>query len=71
MMEARPIELEKCAVCGLEYDKELMLARFTGRARYVCPECDRRGSKQVKASHREWRKTAKGKAVIEHCEKNK
>ena len=71
MKSSEPIELEKCAVCGREYDKELMLERFTGRVRYICPECDRRGNKQVKASRGEWRKTAKGKAIIELCERNK
>ena len=71
MMEARPIELEKCAVCGREYGKASMSERFTGRVKYICPECEKRGNSQVKASHAEWRKTSKGKAVIALCEKNK
>lgn len=71
MKNSETIELEKCVVCGREYEKASMSERFTGRVKYICPECEKRGNRQVKASHAEWRKTSKGKAVIALCEKNK
>lgn len=71
MKNLRPIEIEKCAVCGEEFDRLIMHEVFTGRVQYICPACKSRGSSQVKARRKEWRKTAKGKAIIELCEKNK
>lgn len=67
----RPIEIETCAVCGKEYDKLTMHEVFTGRIQYICPYCEHRGQSQVKARRKEWRRSAKGKAIIERCEKNK
>lgn len=67
----RPIEIEICAVCGKEFDKLTMREVFTGRVKYICPECERRGDRQVKARKDEQRRSAKGKAIIELCEKYK
>lgn len=71
MKIVRPIEIEKCALCGEEFDKLKMHEVFTGRVKYICPECKCRGDSQVDARQKDWRKTARGKAIIEHCEKNK
>ena len=45
----RPIHLEKCALCGKEYDKLTMYEVFTGRTRYICRECKMRGNKEMDA----------------------
>ena len=67
----RPIEIEKCAICGEEFDKLIMHEVFTGRVQYICPECKRLGDKQIGDRQKAWRKSARGKAIIERCEKNK
>lgn len=71
MKTVRPVELEKCTVCGEEFDKLILDEIFTGRVQYICPKCKRLGNSQVNARQKEWRKTTRGKAIIEHCEKNK
>lgn len=70
-MYIRDREVEECAVCGREFDKLRMTEIFTGRVRYICLECSRKGDGQVNARQTEWRNTYRGKTVIEHCEKNK
>lgn len=71
MRKIRPIEVERCALCGEEFDKLKMKEVFTGRKRYICLDCQRLGDSQVDARQKEWRNTARGKAIIEQCEKNK
>ena len=67
----RPIELEKCAICGEEFDKLTMDEVFTGRRQYICRSCKTTGNRQVDARRTEWRKSHRGKAIIEQCEKHK
>lgn len=67
----RPIELEKCAICGEEFDKLTMDEVFTGRKQYICRQCRDRGNQQIDARQTDWRKSHRGKAVIEQCEKHK
>lgn len=45
----RPIHLERCALCGKEYDKLTMYEVFTGRTQYICRECKVRGSREMDA----------------------
>ena len=70
MKVVRPIELEKCTLCGREFDKLTMTEVFTGRVKYICRECAVRGRRQVDAMQQEWRRSSRGKAVIEQCEKH-
>lgn len=71
MRNFRPIEIGQCDICGREFDKLELREMFTGRTKHICPECYRAGNSQLDAKRRDWRKTARGKAVIEHFEKNK
>jgi len=71
MRNIRPIEIEECLVCGREFDKLRMKELFTGRIKYICPECSRLGHRQIDAMKKDRRKTSRGKAIIEQCEKNK
>lgn len=70
-MYIRDREVEECAVCGREFDKLRMKEIFTGRVRYICLECSRKGSSQIDSRQRDWRNSYRGKTIIEHCEKNK
>ena len=47
MKTFRPIYLEKCAICGEEFDKLYMHEIFTGRKQYICRECYARGEKEI------------------------
>ena len=71
MSYIRPRYVEKCILCGEEFDKAKMREIFTGRIRYICPACDARGNRQIAAKQTDWRKTYKGKVAIEHCRKKK
>lgn len=71
MKRIRPVEIEKCMLCGREFDKMLMDEVFTGRMKYVCLECKRRGSRQVDARRETWRNSARGKYVISRQRKNR
>lgn len=52
MKNSETIELEKCVVCGREFEKASMSERFTGRVKYICPECEKRGNSQDKGQSR-------------------
>lgn len=49
MKTFRPIYLEKCSLCGKEYDKLTMYEIFTGRTQYICRECKNLGNKEIDA----------------------
>lgn len=49
MKIARPVYLEKCALCGKECDKLTMYEIFTGRIKYICRECKMRGNSEIDA----------------------
>lgn len=49
MKTIRPIYLEKCSLCGKEYDKLTMYEIFTGRTQYICRECKTIGNKEMDA----------------------
>jgi hypothetical protein len=71
MKRIRPIEIEKCCICGEKFDKLTMHKIFTGRVKYECNACKTRGERQIAAKSRDWRATARGKAVISELEKHK
>jgi len=71
MKIVRPVFTETCDVCGEESDVIYMHKIFTGRTKYICHSCYENGNRQISARQKEWRKTSRGKQVIEHCEKNK
>lgn len=49
MKTIRPIYLEKCILCGEEYDRLTMFEVFTGRTRYICRDCKIRGNREMDA----------------------
>lgn len=67
----RPIEVERCDICGEEFDKLRMHEIFTGRRKYICMTCMDVGRRQIEERQSEWRKSSKAKQIIELCEKNK
>lgn len=71
MKRIRDIEVETCCICGEKFDKLKMHQMFTGRVKYECSACRARGERQVAGKYKDWRSTAKGKAVISRLEKNK
>ena len=71
MKRIRPIEIEKCLLCGQEHDKIYMDEVFTGRTRYICMKCKNRGNRQIDAKQIDWRKSARGKHIISLYRKNK
>ena len=54
MKHFRPIEVVECCVCGEEFDKIKMKRMFTGRPKYICPECYNNGQRQVSARRSEF-----------------
>lgn len=66
MKVLRPIEIETCCICGEQFDKLKMREIFTGRKKYVCPECWMTGQNEANAAKSSWRKTPTGKATIEN-----
>ena len=71
MKTVRAVEIKECDLCGREFDKLVLSEIFTGRVKYICPECSRRGNLQLDAKQKEWRRSSRGKAVIEQYKKNK
>lgn len=71
MKTFRPITIEKCSLCGRDFDVINLDTIFTGRKRYICQECKNKGNRQIEARQKDWRKSSRGKAVIAHYEKNK
>ena len=49
MKTIRPIYLERCSLCGEEYDRLTMYKIFTGRTQYICRECKIRGNREIDA----------------------
>lgn len=70
-MVIRSIEVERCDICGEEFDKLRMHEIFTGRKKYICMKCMNAGRRQIEERQSEWRKSGKAKQIIEQCEKNK
>ena len=71
MKIVRAIEIEKCALCGEECDKLYMHKIFTGRTKYICDACHKRGNRQVDGRRKDWRRSSRGKQVIEQLKKNR
>ena len=71
MKHFRPIEVVECCVCGEEFDKIKMKRMFTGRPRYICPECYNNGQRQVSARRTEFEGSTRGKQIISESEKYK
>ena len=49
MKTLRPIRLETCCICGEEFDAVKMREVFTGRIKYICPDCYMRADSQAAA----------------------
>lgn len=71
MKVVRPVFIKTCDVCGEEFDIMYMHKIFTGRTKYLCRECYANGNRQISARQKDWRRSSRGKAIIERCEKNK
>ena len=71
MKTIRSVTVEKCSICGKDFDVIYLDTVFTGRTRYICQECRNNGNRQVEARQKDWRGSSRGKAVIEHYKKNK
>ena len=71
MKGLRPIEVERCCVCGEEYDKIRMHKIFTGRVKYICQSCHAQGHREIDAKRSTWVESARGKRVISESEKYK
>lgn len=71
MKTLRPIEIERCCICGEQFDRLLMHEIFTGRKQYICQECHARGNRQIAAKRESFLASHKGKITVENCEKNK
>ena len=71
MKTLRPDEIVTCDICGQEFDKLYAYEVFTGRTKYICPECHNKGEHELQVKHERWRNSAKGKAAIKHYNKNK
>ena len=71
MKTIRPIEVKKCSICGEDFDVINLDTVFTGRTQYRCQKCMNAGNRQIEARQKEWRRSSRGKAVIEMYEKNK
>ena len=71
MRNLRPIEVKKCSICGEDFDVINLDTVFTERKHYICQKCRNNGNRQIDARQKDWRKSSRGKAVIEHCKKNK
>lgn len=61
----RPIELQRCSLCGEEFDKYTMHELFTGRTKYICQGCMNLGNKEIEAKKTEWRQSSRGRQIIE------
>lgn len=71
MKTIRPIKVEQCSICGEDFDVINLDTVFTGRTQYICQKCRARGMREIDERNRDWRKSSKGRAIIEHYEKNK
>ncbi|MCQ2563890.1 MAG: hypothetical protein MJ128_05330 [Mogibacterium sp.] len=71
MKTIRPIEVAECCNCGEEFDIIKMKRLFTGRVRYMCPECYARANRQLSAKRSEWMSSTKGKQAIAISERKK
>lgn len=71
MKTFRSITVEKCSICGEDFDVINLDTVFTGRTQYICQKCRNNGNRQIDARQKDWRRSSRGKAVIEHCKKNK
>ena len=71
MRTIRPVEVVTCCVCGEEFDKIKMREIFTGRTRYVCPECYNNGNREIDARRAAWKDSARGKQIISESEKRR
>lgn len=67
----RPIEIETCCICGEQYEKGRMIRMFTGRVRYMCPECYARSNREIAARRSIWEDSERGKRAISIAVKNK
>lgn len=65
----RPTELEKCSLCGEEFDKCTMHEIFTGRKKYICQDCMNLGNKEIEAKKTEWRQSSRGRQILEQQKK--
>lgn len=61
MKVLRPVELEKCAICGEEFDKLLMHRVFVGRPLFICNNCKNQGNREMEARHEHYRQSYKGR----------
>lgn len=66
-----PMTTVKCTLCGREISAIYAREVFTGRMKYICPECYKQGQGQVTGKIKDWRNTPRGKAAMEHAKKNK
>lgn len=66
-------EIEKaiCTVCGEEKPIFDMDPVFTGRAKYICFKCKRRGSQQIDGRKEEFFETAEGQKMLERRRKER
>lgn len=71
MKVLRPMEVVTCCICGEEFDKLKMKRIFTGRTKYICPECYNNGHRQVSARRTDFESSPRGKQIISESEKNK
>lgn len=67
----RPIEAVTCCVCGEAFDKLKMREIFTGRVKYICPECYAAANKQLDSRRAAWKDSAKDRQILSEMEKRK
>ncbi|MBQ3280807.1 MAG: hypothetical protein IJH41_00210 [Eubacterium sp.] len=48
MKTLRPVEIVTCDICGQELDKLFAYEVFTGRTKYICPECHNKGEHELR-----------------------
>ena len=71
MKVLRPMEVVTCCVCGEEFDKIKMHKIFTGRTKYICPECYSNANRQMDARRSDWKGSTRGKQIISESEKKR
>lgn len=71
MKTIRPIEIETCCICGQQFDKIRMFEIFTGRVKYMCPECYAMSNREIAARRSIWEDSERGKRAISIAVKNK
>ena len=71
MNKSREIRLMRCGICGEEFDELTMHEIFTSRRQHICNSCYNRGNRQIDAKNKDWRRSAKGKTIIEYLNRHK